>query len=191
MKLINLVKSQIYYLAVNIIVFMYSIIPFSSVKVDGPNGIEDVSISFSIKYVLAKILLHDLTEKKYQVHLKTFDKIFILNTNIPYLINHHNKIRESSEKINPPRSLMIKYTVLINGSEVSINDKVLYKKYASGTRIVDMLKFNGIELKDLKILKNGKEFKTWIKDGDFGRNSSESCVKDLNNTLVDDIYPYL
>ncbi len=179
MKLINLVKSQLYYLAINIIVFMYSIIPFSSVKVIGPNGIEDVSISFSARYLFAKFLLHDLTEKKYQVHLKTFDKIFILTTNIPYLINHHNKIRETSEKINPPRSLFIKYTVLVNNSELSINDKVLYKKYASGTKVVDMLKFNGIDLKNLKVLKNDKEFKIWSTD------------HDLDSILVDDIYPYL
>jgi hypothetical protein len=177
MKLINLVKSQLYYLAINIIVFMYSIIPFSSVKVDGPNGIEDVSISFSVKYLFSKILLHDLTEKKYQVHLKTFDKIFILTTNIPYLINNHNNIREASEKINPPRSLFIKYTILVNNSELSINDKVLYKKYAAGTKVVDMLKFNGIVLKDLKVLKNDKEFKIWSKD--------------IDHILVDDIYPYL
>jgi hypothetical protein len=179
MNLLKFVKSQIYYLAINIIVFMYSIIPFSSVKVDGPRGIEDVSISFSFRYLMSKILTHDLTEKKYQVHLKTFDKIFILNTNIPYLIKYHNQIRETSEKINPPRSLMIKYTVLINGLEVSITDKVLYKKYATGTKIVDMLKFNGIKLDSLTVLKNGKEFKTWTKD------------QELDNSLVDDIYPYL
>jgi len=179
MKIINLVRSQIYYLAINIIVFMYSIIPFSSVKVDGPNGIEDVSISFSFKYILAKILLHDLTEKKYQVHLKTFDKIFILTTNIPYLIHHHKQIRETSEKINPPRSLFIRYTMLINDAEVSINDKVLYKKYAAGTKVVDMLKFNGIEVNNLKVIKNGSEFKSW---------SKEQIIDDV---LVDDIYPYL
>jgi len=177
MKLVNLVKSQIYYLAINIIVFMHSIIPFNSVKVDGPNGIEDVSISFSVRYLLAKIISHDLTKKKYQVHLKTFDKIFILNTNISDLIYHHNKIRESSEKINPPRSLMVKYTILVNGCEVSVADKVLYKKYAAGTKIIDMLKFNGIGLKDLKILKNNKEFKTWSND--------------LDSIVIDDIYPYL
>jgi hypothetical protein len=179
MKIINLVRSKIYYLAINIIVFMYSIIPFSSVKVDGPNGIEDVSISFSIKYILAKILLHDLTEKKYQVHLKTFDKIFILTTNIPYLIHHHNQIRETSEKINPPRALFIKYTILVNDSELSISDKVLYKKYAAGTRVVDMLKFNGIQLSDLKVLKNGIQFKSWLKE------------QELDDILVEDIYPYL
>jgi hypothetical protein len=184
MKLIDLVKSLMYCLAINIIVFMCSIIefmcsiiPFSSVKVDGPNGIEDISISFTTRYLLSNFLSHDLTEKKYQVHLKTFDKIFILTTNIPYLINHHNKIREISEKITPPRSLFIKYTVLINGFEVSIGDKVLYKKYAVGTRIVDMLKFNGIKLNNLKILKNDKEFKTWSTD--------------FYDILVDDIYPFL
>lgn len=178
MKLVNLVKSQLYYLAINIIVFMYSFIPFSSVKVDGPNGIEDVSISFSARYLLAKIISHDLTTKKYQVHLKTFDKIFILDTNIPYLIHHHDKIRETSEKINPPRSLMIKYSVLANGQEIPIAHKVLYKKYASGTRVVDMLKFNGIELDDLKILKNNKDFKSW-------------SSQELENIQVDDIYAYL
>ena len=179
MKIINLVRSQIYYLTINIIVFIYSIIPFSSVKVDGPNGIEDISISFSFRYILAKILSHDLTEKKYQVHLKTFDKIFILTTNIPYLIHHYKQIREISEKINPPRSFFIKYTVLINDAEVSINDKILYKKYASGTRVIDMLKFNGIEVNNLKIIKNGKEFKSWSKE------------QMLNDVQVDDIYPFL
>ncbi len=178
MKLVNLVKSQIYYLAINIIVFMYSFIPFSSIKVDGPNGIEDVSISFSVRYLFAKIISHDLTKKKYQVHLKTFDKIFILDTNIPYLIHHHNKIKETSEKMNPPRSLLVKYTILINGLEVSIADKVLYKKYATGTKVIDMLKFNGVELNDLKILKNNKDFKRWSKE-------------EFNDILVDDIYPYL
>jgi hypothetical protein len=151
--------------------------PFSSVKVIESQGIEDISISFACKYLLSRIIFTDKSKKKYQVHLKTFDKIFILDTSIHQLINSHHTIRESSEKLNPPRSLFIKYDVLVNDQELSIDEKVFFKKYADGTKIIDMLKFNQINLQNLKILKNNKEFKTW--------------TENLDEMTIEQIYPYL
>jgi len=151
--------------------------PFSSVKVIESQRIEDISISFSFKYLLSRILFSDKSKKKYQVHLKTFDKIFILDTSIDELIKSHHTIRELSEKLNPPRSLFIKYDILINDQELSIDEKVFFKKYADGTKIIDMLKFNEINLKNLKILKNNKEFKTW--------------TENLDELTIEQIYPYL
>jgi len=177
MELIKLVKTQLYYLVFNIIIFIYMLTPFSSVKVIESQRIEDISISFSFKYLLSRILFSDKSKKKYQVHLKTFDKIFILDTSIDELIKSHHTIRELSEKLNPPRSLFIKYDILINDQELSIDEKVFFKKYADGTKIIDMLKFNEINLKNLKILKNNKEFKTW--------------TENLDELTIEQIYPYL
>ena len=179
MELIKLVKTQLYYLVFNIIVFVYMLTPYVSVKVVGPQGIEDISVSFACKYLFSKLLYADKTKKKYQVHLKTFDKIFIINTSIYQLINSHHTIRESSEKLNPPRSLFIKYDILVNNKELSIDQKVFFKKYADGTKIVDMLEFNGIILSELKVLKNNKDFKLW----DLNSN--------LEELTIEQIYPYL
>ena len=41
------------------------------------------------------------------------NKIFILYTSQSELIYKHNTIREISEKVNPPRSLFIKYDVTV------------------------------------------------------------------------------
>ena len=176
-KLIKLVKSKIYYIIINIIVFVYMIIPFVSVKVITNNNIEDITYSFGLKYLFNKIIMHDHRKKKYQVHLKTFDKIFILYTSQSELIYKHNTIREISEKVNPPRSLFIKYDVIVNGRELSIDEKVFFKKYADGTKVLDMLEFNGIKLTELKVLKNNVDFKIW-----------KEHIEDIG---IEEIYAYL
>jgi hypothetical protein len=153
------------------------LIPFVSVKVIEVQGIKDISTIFAVQYLLSRVLTTDKSIKKYQVHLKTFDKIFILETSINQLINSHHTIKELSEKLNPPRSLFIKYDVLINGYKLEIDQKVFFKKYADGTKIIDMLKFNGLVLQELKILKNNEEFKTWSEN--------------LNELTIEQIYPYL
>lgn len=178
MKIIKLVKTKIYYLVINSIFFINSIIPFISVKVINSNNVEDISISFAFRYLLNKFIPCDISKKKYQVHLKTFDKIFILNTSLSDLIYKHNLICELSEKLNPPRSLFIKYNILINGQDLSIDQKNFYKKYADGTKVIDMLKFNGIRLENLKVLKNTQEFKIWT-------------VNNVEELEIGDIYPYL
>jgi len=177
MELITLVKNQLYYLVFNIILFVYMLTPFVSVKVIEPQGIEDISIRFAVQYLLSRVITSDKSKKKYQVHLKTFDKIFILETSMYQLINSHHTIQEKSEKLNPPRSLFIKYDVLINGHKLSIDQKVFFKKYADETKIIDMLKFNGLNLQELQILKNNEEFKTWSDN--------------LNELIIEQIYPYL
>jgi hypothetical protein len=126
MKLIKLVKTRLYYLAINIIVFINTMTPYVSVKVNGSSGIEDISFSFTLKYLLNRIIKHDKSNKKYQVHLKTFDKIFILDTSVHNLINSHHTIRETSEKLNPPRSLFIKYDVFVNNKQLSIDQKIFF-----------------------------------------------------------------
>jgi hypothetical protein len=151
--------------------------PFVSVKVIEPQGIEDISIRFAVQYLLSRVITSDKSKKKYQVHLKTFDKIFILETSMHQLINSHHTIQETSEKFNPPRALFIKYDVLINGNKLSIDQKVFFKKYADETKIIDMLKFNGLSLQELQILKNNNLFKTWSDN--------------LNELTIEQIYPYL
>ena len=121
--------------------------------------------------------MHDHRKKKYQVHLKTFDKIFILYTSQSELIYKHQTIREISEKVNPPRSLFIKYDVIVNGRKLSIDEKVFFKKYADGTKVLDMLEFNGIKLTELKVVKNNVDFKIW--------------KEHLEDIGIEEIYAYL
>lgn len=176
-ELIKLVKRQIYYIVINIIVFVYMMTPYISVKVINKNGVQDLSYIFAFKYLLNRFLYYDLTKKKYQVHLKTLDKLFILHTSESELIHKHKAICEASEILNPPRSLFTKYDIFVNGTELSIDQKAIFKKYAEGTNICDMFEFNGIKLLDLKVLKNNKHFKAWDDK--------------LEELTIEAIYPYL
>lgn len=179
-NLIQYVKTQIYYILINIIMFMNMLMPFVSVKVLTDDSVEDNSYSFALKYLLGCALFYNSEKMKYQVHLKTLDKIFILYTSESELIQKHHTICETSEKFNPPRSLFVKYDVIVNGCELTIDQKILFKKYSEGTNICDMLEFNGIKLLDLKVIKNGSQFKIW-----------DSNSENLKELKIEEIYPYL
>lgn len=154
--------------------------PYISIKVLNSENIKDITTSIKLRYIFKYFLNLDKKNKQYQIHSRTYDKIFILNTNIDSIVNNHKMICEKSEKINPARSLFIKYSVFINNDELSINDKLYYKKYAYGTYLVDICKFNGIGRIDiLQVLKNDTKFKIWTNE------------QDIYNVLIDDIYIYL
>ena len=94
---------------------------------------------------------------KNQVTGKKFGDIFNINS-------IQNLFKINNEEINKPRNLFIKYNIFINNNELLIDDKIHYKKYDLNSKINDIFKFNGIKINEIKIFKNGIQFKTYIED---------------------------
>ena len=104
----------------------------------------------------------DLEKKNSNKELYIFyDGIHSDIYNLPLI---KNLFKNNNEEINKPRNLLIKYNIIVNGNELSIDEKIYFKKYDINSKIIDIFKFKGIKINEFKILKNNIEFKTSIKD---------------------------
>jgi len=157
---------------------MIDIFPFKFIKCIENNKIIDITYNFNWYFITSYFRnIYHFSEKKqlYHIHVKKFDKYFILNTTIYDLIT--TEIKENSEIINIPRSLFINYNIQVNNSILTLNEKLMYKKYAHNCSLLNIFQFNNINLKQIIILKNNLEF---IKYDD-----------NFDNIYINDIYQYL
>jgi hypothetical protein len=104
------------------------------------------------------------------------NKYFIKKTTLNKLIYKQEDIVETGE-INKPRNLFIKYSVKVNNCILDTNEKIHYKKYDKECNLLDVFKFNNINIKEIIIYKNIDEHKKYIEHFD--------TIK------VKDIYEYL
>ena len=163
-----------------IVYYLFSkiyIVQYKSIKYIEHNKIIDITRIYYFKYLLNKIfLLSDNKKYLYQIHSKKYDKYFIELTNMDTIIKS-DELTEKSVEIKVPRSLLIKYDIEINGNKLELNDKILYKKYAYDSKLTDIFKFNKIDIKEIIIYMNNKEFKKYIEN--------------IETIQLKDIYKYL
>lgn len=162
-----------------IVYYLFSkidIVPYKSIKYINHDKIIDITRIYYFKYLLNKIfLLSDNKKYLYQIYSKKYDKYFIELTDMDTIIKS-DELTENSVEIKVPRSLLTKYDIKINGNKLELNDKILYKKYSSESKLVDIFKFNKIDIKEIIIYKNGTEFKKYIEN--------------IGNIQLKDIYIY-
>jgi hypothetical protein len=112
-----------------------------------------------------------------RIHIRESDKYYIYKGTISNLLL--NGLNNTNLDISTqPRNLFIKYKILINGLELKLEDKIFYKKYYDNTKLIDILRFDGIKLNELIILKNDNEHKKY-------------SDKDVDKLMISDICMYL
>jgi len=116
-------------------------------------------------YFFYLLLLDDDINEIIRIHIREQDKYYIYKGTILNLLLNGINV-DNLNVITHPRNLLIKYKILINGLELKLEDKILYKKYYGDSKLIDVLKFHGIKLNELVIFKNDKEIKKYSNDVD-------------------------
>lgn len=142
----------------------------------------NITISFYIKWYLSLFLFYNYWKKNfntinlekkypnkelYRIYIRDYNKYIFydgIHSDIYNLPLIKNLFKNNNEEINKPRNLLIKYNIIVNGNELSIDEKIYFKKYDINSKIIDIFKFKGIKINEFKILKNNIEFKSYIKD---------------------------
>ena len=130
--------------------------------------VNNITISFYIKWYLSFLLFNNYSNKGlFRIHIREYDKYIIYNGISNDLFNTSfikNLFKTNNDEINKPRNLFVKYNIFINNKQLLTDDKIDYKKYDLNSKIEDIIKFNGIKINNITILKNNIEFKTYIED---------------------------
>jgi len=110
----------------------------------------------------------------YKIFSKTYNKFYIIYSTFDKLKNIKNL--ETNININKPRSLFIKYDIYVNNYKLELDDKIKLKQYSDNCLLKDIYLFEKIELYNIIIYKNNKEFKIY---------------NDIDNLFLIDINEYL
>jgi hypothetical protein len=130
--------------------------------------VNNITISFYIKWYLSFLFSNNYSNKGlFRIYIREYDKYIIYNGISDEIFNTSfikNLFNTNNNEINKPRNLLVKYNIFINDNELLTDDKNHYKKYDLNSKIEDIIKFNGIKINNITILKNNIEFKTYIED---------------------------
>lgn len=168
-NLINKLK-----LLIHLLILKYNPIPYQSIKYIDHDKVIDITWYYYFLYIGAFCFNRLNDTKLYQIHIKKSDKIYIIDTTMITLINYYD---QENNDIVFPRSLLIKYSIKINNEFLDINDKIYYKKYCQDSRLIDVFKFNSINLEEIVIYKNNVELYKY--------------QDNINTIYMRDIYIYL
>jgi hypothetical protein len=144
--------------------------PYISIILFNQDILSNITFYYYIYYyfyylVLPFSLLNDNNCYLFRIHIREQDKYYIYKGTILNLILNRLSIN-NIDVITQPRNLFIKYKILINGLELNLEDKILFKKYHGNSKLIDVLKFNTIKLNELVIFKNDTEIKKYSSDVD-------------------------
>jgi hypothetical protein len=151
-----------------------NILPFKNVQRIRNKYVSDITHLINFRYLISRVLSSSKDIYLYKIH-NNENKIYILETSMDKIIN--NEINQEDVILNNPRSLINSYEIYVNDKVLTLNEKILLKRYINSTSLYNIYLFQNIELYEIKIIKNGTEFKKY--------------TNDFKNLLIKDVYAFL
>jgi hypothetical protein len=151
-----------------------NILPFKNVQRINNKYVSDITYLINFRFLISRVFSSSKDIYLYKIH-NNENKIFILETSMDKIIN--NEINQDDVILNNPRSLLNSYEIYINDKVLTLDEKILLKKYIHSTNLHNIFLFQKIELYEIKIIKNGTEFKKYIDN--------------FEKILIKDIYAFL